>query len=172
MLRYFAALDDYRFELYDELQENNRLNLFPALYNNHIQLAKSKLMQMGGSYNRPDTVVFLERLPVKYKDRSGFVYFFKYKVKKDDNSWKIASAGIIPSDPKKFDFGVNLKYREEMQYDFTEITGTKIEDDEPIKTQLQKALRKMQYSKRNSAAEFYQVERNGMDFIQGMRFDD
>jgi hypothetical protein len=167
MLNYFAALDDYRYDLYYDLKQSNLVSLFPASYNNHVELAKSRIMKMTSSYNRPDTLVFVERLPVQQKERSGFVYFFKYKQKKDDNNWKLATVGIVPADPKTFEFEKKGTYFEELQYDFTELNAAKIEEEEPIKEQIKKTLKKMLYSKRNSASEFYRYDdsNGGYDFL-------
>jgi hypothetical protein len=172
MFRYFAAMDDYRYDLYSDLKEKKMLNLFPDKYNNHISLAKSELLSMN-SYNKPDTIVYVDRLPVQQKDRSGFVYFFKYKQKKEDNSWKLASVGIVPSDPKKFDFDKKETYYEAQQFDFTDTKDVKLDEETPIKDQMKKALKKMQYSKRNSAAEFYRdEEKEGLNMFRMMDFGD
>ena len=126
-----------------------------------------------GSYNKPDTMVYVDRLPVQHKDRSGFVYFFKYKQKKDDNFWKLASVGIVPADAKKFEFDEQLNYYEEKQFDFTETKDIKLDEETPIKDQLKKALKKMQYSKRNSAAEFYSdEEKDGLNMFRMIDFGD
>jgi uncharacterized protein YbaP (TraB family) len=173
MLSYFARQDDYRYTLYADLKETKLLQLFPAAYNKQAELAKSKLMTMGSSYDKPDSVVFIDRLPIQQKDRNGYVYFFKYKKKRDDNSWNLASVGIVPADQKEFEFDKKGSYYEEMQYDFTDMTAGKIDEDEPLKDQLKKALKKMQYSKRNSASEFYNDEaRMRLDFLRGMNFRD
>jgi uncharacterized protein YbaP (TraB family) len=159
MLNYFAGLDDYRYELYSDLQELNLSNLFPATFNSQVELAKSKLFDISSNYNKPDSLVYLDKLPIQFKERNGFVFFFKYKSQKDDNSWKIASVGIVPNDLKQFGFNTKkLNYREEQQYDFTGLTNTKLDNETPIAGQLKKALKKMQYSKRNSAAQFYKDE--------------
>lgn len=159
MLNYFAGLDDYRYELYTDLNANKLTHLFPAAFNNQVQLAKSKLFDISGGYNKPDSVVYLDKLPAQFKERNGFVFFFKYKTKKNDNTWKLASVGIIPSDPKKFEFDSRHKrYWIEKQYDFTDLTNSKISSDEPLTIQLKKALKRMEFSKRNSAAEFYRNE--------------
>ncbi len=168
LLKYFAGLDDYRYFLYRSLKSMNRLKQFPAGID-HAALAKSKLMSMTGSYNRPDTIAYLDKLPVQHKDRSGFVYFFKYKQKKDDNSWKLATVGIIPSTGSAFEFEPKSKYYEEIRYNFTELNAGKIEEDEPLKEQLEKLLKKMKYSKRNSAAEFYRYDqRNNYDYMEAI----
>ncbi len=172
MFSFFAALDDYRYELYTDLKEKKMLKLFPDKFNNHIDLAKSKLFSRN-TYNKPDTLVYIDRIAVQHKDRSGYVYFFKYKQKKEDNNWKLATVGLIPTDPKQFSFEKKLKYYEEMQYDFTEMNDTKIEEDTPLASQLKKALKKMQYAKRNSAAEFYVNEnKDPYGFMRGLNFGD
>ncbi|MGZ8537238.1 MAG: TraB/GumN family protein [Flavisolibacter sp.] len=166
MLTFFAKMDEYRYDLYTDLKDENMLNLFPLAYMNQTDLAKSKLLSMTSSYEKPDSIVFIDKITVQQNDRKGFVYFFKYKKKKDDSSWNLASVGILPSDPKKFEFE-EKEYFEEMKYNFTDISISKIEEDEPLSDQLKKALKKLQYSKRNSAAEFYTEESTaGMDFIQ------
>jgi hypothetical protein len=173
MFSFFAALDDYRYELYKDLQEKNLLKSFPAKYNNHVDLAKSELLSYSG-YNKPDTFVYVDRLPVRHKDRSGYVYFFKYKQKKDDNNWKLASVGIIPNDPKQYSFEKKEKYYEEQQYDFTGMKDVKLDSETPLKDQLKKSLKRMQYAKRNSAAEFYSDEEKGPEFgfMKGLNFGD
>lgn len=172
MFRYFAAMEDYRFELFADLKEKNMLNRFPEKYNNHIDLAKSELMYVT-NYSKPDTIVYLDRLPVQEGERKGFVYFFKYKQKKDDNNWKLASVGMVPEDPKKFMFEKKETPFNVNRYDFTEAKETKLDDEIPVKEQLKKALKRMQYSKRNSAAEFYRdEEKEGYGIFRGLDFGD
>jgi uncharacterized protein YbaP (TraB family) len=153
LITYFAGLDDFRYELYEELSSRKMLRHFPVAQNNHVALAKSRIKGIR-SYDQPDSVVYLDRMQIRHKDKTGFVYFFKYKQKKDDNGWKIASVGLVPMDPKKFSFD-ELTRREKSEYDFTEWTSTKFERDVPMKEQLSKLMKKLQYAKRKSAAEFY-----------------
>lgn len=181
MLNYFAGLDEYRYELYDDLKELKKLNKFPDKYNNHIDLAKSMLLNMK-SYDKPDSVVYIDRLSATVKDKKGYVYFFRYKTKKDDPIWKIASAGLIPEDPKKFEFeekesdriwsSFDLTDISSYDYmsryarsggDFTEFTDIKIKDEIELPDQLKKQLRKQLYSLRKSAREFYSRENDSFD---------
>jgi hypothetical protein len=159
MLKYFAGLDDYRYELYSDLQECHLSNLFPPVFNNQAALAKSKLFDLSSEYNKPDSLVYLDKLPVQFKERNGFVFFFKYKNKKDDNNWKLASVGIVSNNPKKFEFDSKPQtFWQQRQYDFTGFSNTKLDNETPLPEQLKKALKKMLYSKRNSAAQFYKDE--------------
>jgi uncharacterized protein YbaP (TraB family) len=169
LLRYFGSLEEYRYELYTELKDLKRLDKFPALYNNHLDLGKSSLMDTK-SYGKPDSVVYVDRIRTEYKGRKGFIYFYKYKAKKDDLTWKLAAAGLLPEDPKKFEFDDSTKlrmpdidlpfssYKRYTIYSFTNFTETKLREDEPLADQLNRMLKKMIYSRRNSAKNFYEEE--------------
>lgn len=160
LLRYFAGLDEFRYELYADLERRNMLRLFPSAHNNHVDLARSLLMEES-SYSLPDSVVYLDKLPVQYAGYKGQVYFFKYKRKKDDNSWKIASVGLIPADPKKFSWN-DVDRSKKRNLDFTLMTNTKLSTDKPLRDQLNEELKKRLYEKRKSAARFYEDERRDL----------
>jgi hypothetical protein len=145
---------------------------FPAQYNNHIDLGKSKLLGEK-SYGKPDSLVYVDRLPAEIKGKKGFVYFFRYKNKKDDATWKLATVGLTPQDPKKFEFDNTDKisdddvYMDEndivhQAYDFTEFGDARIKEEQGITEQIKKELKKMLYSRRKSAQEFY-----GKDYSEG-----
>lgn len=168
ILKYFASLDEYRYPLYEELKEMKKKDKFPSAFNNHIDLAKSCLLEKK-SYSKPDSFTYLKRLETKYNNKSGFIYFFKYKEKKDDMNWRIATVGLVPQDPKDFEFNDSGKVKpvnslisysdwKNSDYDFTEFTNTRIKDDEPISDQLNKVLKKLLYSRHKSAKEFYKEE--------------
>jgi len=159
---YFAAKDNYRYELYSDLKEINKLEKFPGKYNNHLDLAKSKLLD-SKLYDKPDSLVYLDRLPATIKSNKGFVYFFKYKKKKDDDIWNIASVGLVPEDPKQFEFDNDDKpdytaYYDDDNTDFTELGDMKLKEDEPESDQLKTALKKLLYSTHSSAKGFYDKE--------------
>ncbi len=166
LIKYFASLDDYRYELYRDLKKINKLILFPVAYNNHLDLAKSFLV-FGKPYDKPDSIVYLDRLPASVKNKSGYVYFFKYKQKKDDIGWKLASVGLVPKDESNFEVldnndikSKNLSsllagFRLSDKEDFTDFSSTRITDEEPLKNQLIKQLKKMLYSLHKSAKQFY-----------------
>ena len=169
LLKFFGGLDDYRYELYNDLKEMKMLNKFPALYNNHLDLGKSLLMDKK-SYGKPDSVIYVDRLKAEYKGKKGYIYFYKYKAKKDDLTWKLATVGLTPEDPKQFEYedstGLTIqgfdsplfssyKYN---RYSFTNFSETKLSEEQPVANQLKKMLKKMLYSRRNSAKNFYEEE--------------
>lgn len=173
MPKYFAGLEEYRYALYKDLKEIKKGDKFPAQYNNHLDLGRSKLLDEN-SYDKPDSVVYIDRLPAEIKGHKGFVYFYRYKMKKDDLNWKLATVGLVPQDPRVFEFENIVKpdyseyyptsnYRAGDYYrlDFTSFSSTKIKDDEPLADQLAETLKKLLYSKRKSAKGFYEREGRG-----------
>lgn len=178
---YFASMDKYRYHLYQDLKEIKQQDRFPAKYNNHLDLAKSKLMAEK-SYYKPDSIVYIDRLPAEVKNRKGFVYFFKYKTKKDDVDWKLATVGLVPEDPRNFEFdGISkpefndyysLRKGDYYKFDFTSYSETKLKDDESVAEQIKKYLKKLQYSKNKSAREFYERDANGYDVTSRIDFGD
>lgn len=167
LMNYFATQDEYRYELYKDLKELGKGAKFLYQYNNHLDLGKSKLLAVK-TYDKPDTMVFVDKLPAEVKGKKGLVYFYKYKTKKDDASWKLATVGLVPEDPKQFEFEKDDKdndrferyneYSTVSRSDFTGFSTTKIKVDEPLLNQLNKELKKMLYSRRKSAKEFYTKE--------------
>jgi hypothetical protein len=165
LLTYFGSLDDYRYQLYSDLKIMKQMDKFPSLYNNHVDLGRSSLLDKD-LYDKPDSIVYVDRLPATYRNKKGFIYFYKYKTRKEDLSWKLATAGLVPEDPKEFEFEddrpcchFDLSWLESERngpYDFTGFTDKKIEEDEPTGKQLSKALKKLLYSVRNSAKQFYE----------------
>ena len=172
LLNYFAAMDEYRYELYTDLKSKKKLDQFPARYNNHQDLGRSALVY-SKSGDKPDTLAFADRLPAGYNGKNGFIYFFKYKEKKDDSNWKIATVGLVPETPDEFEFADSVTTENEStiypplsalgttnQYDFTGFTDTKIREDDVLQVLLQKELKKMLYSRRKSARSFYEDDRS------------
>ena len=159
-----------------DLKDIGKDKKFPARYNNHIDLAKSKLLAEK-SYDKPDTLVYIDRLPAEVKNKKGFVYFFKYKAKKDDANWKIATAGLIPKDSTQFEFEKEEikatdytfsynNYSNLYSYSFSGFSDTKIKDDDPIMDQLSKELKRVLYSRRKSAREFY--DKSNTDYVDSV----
>ena len=109
----------------------------------------------------------MDRLITEYKGKKGFIYFYKYKAKKDDLTWKLATVGLVPEDPKQFEYEDSTTYSISPfdtapfssytynKYSFTEFSDTKLKEDEAVVDQLKKRLRKILYSRRKSAANFY-----------------
>ncbi|MBL7725811.1 MAG: TraB/GumN family protein [Chitinophagaceae bacterium] len=174
LLKYFGKLDDYRYILYDDLRQLKKSDKFPSFYNNHLDLGKSALLNEK-SYGRPDSLVYVDRLKATYKDKKGFIYFFKYKTKKDDLTWKLATVGLVPENPREFQFEDTVKlkfpkpvydlfnFRKYNRYNFTGFTDVKVNTDGTLTSQLERELKKLLYARRKSAKEFYEGEKNGFN---------
>jgi hypothetical protein len=143
----YAKLDEYRSELYVDLETNKMTDKFPKQYRNQLDISRSLIVKTLTNYDKIDTLIFLDKLPVAYEQKKGYVYFFKYKRMRDDITWQVATAGM---QPEKAD-AIDVK-----NDDFTSVEeDRKLETDKPVKEQLQKMLKEMLYARRSSASVFY-----------------
>lgn len=167
LLLHLAKMDEYRYELYQDLKTLKKLSLFPAAYRNQQAIARSRLLDEQ-RYSKPDTVAFVNKLPLDYKGRSGWVYVFKYKESKEDNNWKLATVGLLPKDESLYSFDEEKSGADDDAEDaFTDLTNTKLTTDKSETEQLQTLLKKLLYSKRKSAVQFYAEEgRYGADYFR------
>ncbi len=165
----FAALDEYRSDLYSDLKKMKKEEKFPAAYRKQEWITRSLLVNSGQLYGKMDTLAFIDKLPVEYKNKKGFVYFFKYKRMKDDAAWQLASVGMQPEDLNQVDVEND---------DFTEMEKRKLESDEPVAEQLTNALKEILNSKHPSAAGFYEGRAANMyrnflpDMVKSNRYRD
>ncbi|MDF2189728.1 TraB/GumN family protein [Paraflavitalea sp. CAU 1676] len=143
----YARLDDYRSELYGDLKKMKLTDKFPAQYKSQLEMTRSLLTNAWGSYEKRDTVVFLDKLPVTYKNKKGWVYFYKYKKMRDDANWQLAAIGMQPENAAETDVE---------NEEFNSVDERKLETDKPVNEQLAQMLREMLVSKRRSASEFYE----------------
>lgn len=178
LLRYFAGLDEYRYTLYTDLRDMKKTDKFPAMYNNHLDLGRSALLAEQ-KYSKPDSVVYADRVQVDYKDKKGYLYFFTYKTKKDDLSWKLAVVGLVPLNPREFEF-VDSAALSAIQknpalaflnagfnrFSFTSFLDAKVTPGEQVKDQLSKEVKKLLFSRRKSARQFYENS-SGRDYEDG-----
>jgi uncharacterized protein YbaP (TraB family) len=147
LFTHFASNDKYRSELYKDLEKMKKLDKFPAAWKNQLAIARSILLSSGGSYDRIDTVAFIDKLPVTYENKKGYVYFFRYKRMRDDAAWQVASVGMQPEKLSEIDIDND---------DFVLRGERKLENDKPVKEQIQQMLKEMVNSRRGSASMFYE----------------
>lgn len=154
LLLSYATDDDYRISLYRRLKKAKLLDKFPAKYNTQADLVKSALVSSTSYYNRYDTLVLLDKLVTAYKGKKGVVYFYKYKTKKTDKKWKVVSFGMQPENAKEFDDD-NDEFSSSGGYSYGREDDNKLDEEKPVREQLLKKLKTMQYQKHSSAAKFY-----------------
>ena len=125
--------------------------------------------QASERYDKPDSIIFVEKFPVEYKKKKGWVYFYKYKEERDDNFWQLATIGAQPEKTDSIDIEND---------DFTDISGHKIANDKPLREQMLKMLNELLNSQRVSAAGFYDSRGYNLyksylsDFVKRERFND
>jgi hypothetical protein len=154
LLSFYAVEEEFRIELYKSLKKAKLLDKFPAKYNNQLDLVKSALQNIS-SYEKYDTLVMLEKMPVAYNNKKGVVYFFKYKNKKEEKKWKILSYGLQPENTKEFDED-NDDFTSGTSYNYySRNDDNKLDETKPVKEQLQKLMKTMLYKMHSSAAQFY-----------------
>jgi hypothetical protein len=97
-------------------------------------------------YRKPDSIVFLDKLPVTYRGKDGWVYFYKYRRMRDDTQWQLASVGMQPG---------NLDSIDARNDEFTQNRNRKLRSDRPVSEQLQEYLKELLYAKRRGSEDFY-----------------
>ncbi|MBK8610566.1 MAG: TraB/GumN family protein [Chitinophagaceae bacterium] len=143
ILQNLATSDFYRSKLYGKLKDANRLDKFPAKYNNQLDIARSFLVS-DGNKKKIDSISFIKKTPVSYLDKKGVVYYFKYRIEKEDG-WKIGMSGLQQENVKNIDIGDQL----------TSMTDKKIKEDEPLDEQLNNQLKRRLFGFHKSARNFY-----------------
>jgi hypothetical protein len=166
----YAQLDEYRSELYTDLEGIKKTSRFPRQYKNQLDMSRSLITKSLSNFDKIDTLIFLDKLPVTYEHKKGYVYFFKYKRMRDDITWQVASAGMQPEKADEVDMKND---------DFTSVEeDRKLDNDKPVKEQLQKMLKEMLYAHRSSASVFYDARSYSMyrnylsEMVKSQRYRD
>jgi hypothetical protein len=144
-----AAKDNLRGRLYDELDAIKRLDRFPLKYKTQVDMARSLLL-MDKSFDKVDSVILVGKQITSYETKKGVVYFFKYRVKKDDD-WKIGISGLQPENESEVNSDNNL----------STMTDKKLKDDKPEAEQFQEQLKKLLFNTHPSAKNFYEYNSYG-----------
>ena len=146
IFNFFAEKDKYRSGLYMLLQENKILSLFPSAYNHQEAIARSLLVNVK-NYNKVDSVVLVGKQTVTYRFKKGVVYFFKYRIKADDE-WKIGISGMQPENKKE----VSVEDK------FIVMTDKKIKTTENEMSQFQVQLKRYMFRAHKSSKYFYKSD--------------
>ena len=152
ILNALAEKDRTRGILFTKLEKIKRLDKFPAKYNTQPDIARSYLVG-DKNYAKIDSIVFIGKQLTTYEHKKGTVYFFKYRIKKDE-VWKIGLSGLQPENAKKTSSSDKLSF----------MTDKKLRDDKPILEQFQEQLKKLLFSTHKSAKNFYEDDGGGYRF--------
>jgi len=153
ILLQLASDDKYSSRLYSRLEKINRTDAFPAKYKSQVALSRSYLVN-SRNYDKIDSIALISKQKATYRNKKGTVYFFKYRVKKEDD-WKIGISGLQPENEKEISSDDKLVL----------MTDKKIKEDEPLHEQLQLQLKKLLFNFHKSGRNFY----NSNDYARVMR---
>jgi uncharacterized protein YbaP (TraB family) len=138
-----ALEDKYRSALFTELETIKRLDKFPRQFYSQPLMARSFLINRN-EYDKLDSMEFITKLPASVKGRKGFVYCYKYRVKKDEQ-WKIGLSGLQPENESE------ISSKDEV----TEMTDVKLKEEEPVDEQVRKQLKKVLFGFHKSGKYFF-----------------
>ena len=143
VLHALAADDWHRARLYEDLVQAGKADLFPAGFRNQEAMARSILSDRRAE-GREAEIQLVGKQHVVTKAATGYVYFFKYKVKGQEG-WLMGISGIQPDNLKEVNTNGYL----------TEWTGLPLNDAGPELEQFQNKLPQWVLQRRASAARFY-----------------
>ncbi len=143
VLRNLASSDTYRSRLYRRLVDIRKSHLFPTAWLSQELIARSLLTNASASNELAD-VQLVDKIPAQFRAKKGTVYFFKYKINKDDE-WLMGISGIQPTNKKEISTDATFVY----------LTAKKIKSDTPLMDQFRQQWKRLSFAHRKSAASFY-----------------
>jgi hypothetical protein len=143
IIQNLAASDQHRSALLKALEAIHRTDRFPHNFYNQTDVARSLLVS-GKNDNEFFAVQFVDKRVIQFRQNKGYIYFFQYKVNKDDE-WQIGISGLQPLNQKEVSTGD----------EFVRLTGKKIRPGPSIREQFEKQLKQFLFSKRKSVNAFY-----------------
>ena len=155
-----AANDKYRSTLYKKLEKLNETGRFPLTYRSQNAMAKS-ILQKQSEYNKLDSVSFLSREKAVIKGKTGFVYFYKYRLKKTDQ-WKIGISGLQPLQEQEVSVDDQV----------SDMTDVRLKENEPLDEQLHKQLRKILFGFHKSGKKYFSDDNGYTKFKSISDFED
>ncbi len=153
LLEYIAADDKYRSVLYTKLKTLKKEERFPSKYKTQEMMARS-VMVSSRSFEKIGDINLIGKTYVALKNLTGNVYFFKYKLQKQDD-WLMGMSGIQPQNLSEINTS-NI---------IVNMANKKFKADESELEQSEKKLKQMLLTKRKSAAQFYNARTNFFDFF-------
>jgi hypothetical protein len=155
-----ASNDKYRSILYNKLEKINELSRFPLPFRSQNAMAKS-VLQKKSDYNRLDSVSFLSRERAVIKGKAGYLYFYKYRLKKTDQ-WKIGISGLQPLNEQEVNADDQV----------SAMTDVRLKENEPLDEQIHKQLRKILFGFHKSGKKYFSDDNGYTKFKSISDFED
>ncbi|MBS1661060.1 MAG: hypothetical protein JST68_08420, partial [Bacteroidetes bacterium] len=137
-----ATEDLTRSRLLRRLTAIHKESRFPAAFRTQEQLARSLIVSSFGK--ELADIKFVAKKPAQFKENKGFVYYFKYKVNRDDE-WMIGLSGFQPLNAKEVSFIPA----------FSSATGKRLRSETPAVDQFDQQWRRLLFAMRRSSTSFY-----------------
>ena len=160
IINFFATQDKWRGKLYARLEQMNKLNLFPVKYKTQLDIARSFLVA-DKDFAKIDSIVYVGKEHSAYRNKKGYVYYFKYRVKKDDD-WKIGLSGLQPENLQEISSDDKLAV----------MTDKKIKKDVALEDQFREQLQHALFALRKSARNFFDGENNRYRFTKAGEYSE
>ncbi|HEV9034997.1 MAG TPA: TraB/GumN family protein [Puia sp.] len=139
-----AADDASRGPLFQGLTDIGRQDIFPRQFRNQESIARSLLVS-GHGVDSFAAIAFVDKQPAQFKQKTGSVYFFKYKINKEDD-WQIGLSGIQPLGRRDISTEPGLVVT----------TGKRLRPGVPVLQQFEEQWRRLLLARRRSAVAFFQ----------------
>ena len=160
ILNALAAKDHTRGTLFTKLEKIKKLEKFPVKYKTQLAIARSYLVE-NKNYATIDSIVFIATQIAVYNKTPGLAYFFKYRVKKQDD-WKMGISGLQPLNGKLVSSNNKLCF----------MTDKKLREDKPQMEQFQEQLKKIIFSFHKSAKNFFDADGGNYHYRKGVDYDE
>ncbi|HXB93745.1 MAG TPA: hypothetical protein VNU70_01260, partial [Puia sp.] len=138
-----ASDDASRSPLFQGLTDIGREDVFPRRFRTQEYIARSLLVSGHGSDSFA-AINLVDKQPAQFKEKKGMVYFFRYKINKEDD-WQMGLSGIQPGNHKDIGTDPNLVV----------LTGKKLRAGVPAVQQFEEQWQRLLLSRRKSAAVFF-----------------
>jgi len=138
-----AGADASRSRLLRCLTAIHKENRFPKAGKTQESIARSLLVASHGNSDFSD-IQLVDKRPAQFKQIKGLVYYFKYKVNRDDE-WQIGLSAFQPLNSKE----VNT------DPEFVALTGKRLRADKSVLEQFDQQWKRFLFSRRRSAATFF-----------------
>ena len=113
------------------------------------------------NYATIDSIVFIATQTTVYNKILGLAYFFKYRVKKQDD-WKIGISGLQPLNGKLISSNNKLCF----------MADKKLREDKPQMEQFQEQLKKILFSFHKSAKNFFDADGGNYHYRKGVDYEE
>jgi len=138
-----AASDAFRGRLLRNLVAIHKENRFPKAAKTQEAIARSLLVASHGGSEFAD-IQLVDKKAAQFKENKGYVYYFKYRINKDDE-WQIGLSAFQPLNHK--DVSTDPA--------FVALTGKRLRAGGVASEQFDQQWRRLLFSRRRSAANFF-----------------